>query len=106
MAARDGGCVFPECDRPTAWCEAHHLTPWSHGGRTDVADGCLLCSFHHHLVHQGQREVRMGADGIPEILPPARIDPPERHDDMDVSAFFPRCRDDNELGAPLTTAGP
>jgi hypothetical protein len=82
MATRDGGCVFPDCDRPAAWCEAHHLTPWSRGGRTDAGDGCLLCSFHHHLIHQGQWEARMGADGIPEVLPPARVDParaPRRH---------------------------
>ncbi|MEP6482771.1 MAG: HNH endonuclease signature motif containing protein [Rhodoglobus sp.] len=40
---RDGGCRFPGCDRPPSWCEAHHIVPWSHGGRTDLADGLLLC---------------------------------------------------------------
>jgi hypothetical protein len=24
LTVRDGGCVFPDCDRPLAWCEAHH----------------------------------------------------------------------------------
>ncbi len=44
--------------------------------------GCLLCSFHHHLIHQGQWAVQMAADGTPEIIPPARVDPdqaPIRH---------------------------
>jgi hypothetical protein len=32
LAVRDGGCVFPDCARPLAWCEAHHLRHWLHGG--------------------------------------------------------------------------
>jgi hypothetical protein len=28
LAVRDGGCGFPGCDRPLAWCEGHHLVPW------------------------------------------------------------------------------
>ena len=49
-ALRDGGCAFPGCDRPPSDCEAHHAKePWHQGGRTDLADGVLLCP-HHHLV--------------------------------------------------------
>lgn len=25
LAARDGGCVWPDCDRPPSWTEAHHI---------------------------------------------------------------------------------
>jgi len=25
LTVRDRGCVFPACDRPLAWCDAHHL---------------------------------------------------------------------------------
>lgn len=51
LAVRDGGCAFPGCDRPPADCEAHHAKdPWQAGGRTDLADGVLLCRHHHHLV--------------------------------------------------------
>jgi hypothetical protein len=82
LAQRDGGCVWPGCDRPPAWCEAHHLVPWSHGGPTDLANGALVCGFHHRLLHAGEWEAQMAADGIVEIIPPARIDPerkPLRH---------------------------
>ncbi len=51
LAARDRGCRFPGCDRPPSWCEAHHITPWSHGGRTSLGNGILLCRHHHLLVH-------------------------------------------------------
>lgn len=40
LAARDGGCRWPGCERPPSWCEAHHIDHWHRdGGRTDVADG-------------------------------------------------------------------
>jgi hypothetical protein len=78
LAIRDRGCVFPGCDRPPAWCEAHHSTAWSEGGPTDLSNGCLLCSFHHHLVHLGEWQLVMAPDGIVDVIPPARIDP-ERH---------------------------
>ncbi|KRF37653.1 HNH endonuclease signature motif containing protein [Nocardioides sp. Soil805] len=51
MDLRDGDCRAEGCDIPAAWCEAHHLTPWSKGGKTDLADGVLLCSHHHHRAH-------------------------------------------------------
>jgi Domain of unknown function (DUF222) len=31
LAVRDGGCVFPDCHRPLAWCEGHHLVHWLDG---------------------------------------------------------------------------
>ena len=82
LAVRDRGCVFPACDRPPAWCEAHHITWWSEGGPTDLNNAALLCHFHHFLVHEGQWQVTMAHDGIPEIIPPRRLDPdqvPRRH---------------------------
>ncbi|MGP8162099.1 MAG: DUF222 domain-containing protein [Candidatus Dormibacteria bacterium] len=29
LKARDGGCVWPSCDRPASWSQAHHLTHWA-----------------------------------------------------------------------------
>lgn len=75
LAARDGGCLWPSCDRPPSWCEAHHIDEWDrHGGRTDIADGVLLCRFHHLLVHdRGWRITRTGA--AYSAVPPPRRDP-------------------------------
>jgi hypothetical protein len=36
---------------PAAMCEAHHLIPWPRGGKTNLADGVLFCSHHHHRAH-------------------------------------------------------
>ncbi|SKB07926.1 HNH endonuclease [Aeromicrobium choanae] len=59
LALRDLGCAFPGCDRPPGWCESHHLVPWSRGGPTTVDDGVLLCSRHHHEVHDRGWELRL-----------------------------------------------
>jgi len=33
LAVRDGGCIFPGCDRPPAWCDAHHVIHWPDDGK-------------------------------------------------------------------------
>jgi hypothetical protein len=52
LAHRDGGCVFPGCDMPVTWCDAHHVTPWQTGGTTDIAHLALLCRYHHGVTHR------------------------------------------------------
>ncbi len=42
MAARDRHCRAEGCTIPADWCEAHHLTPWSTGGNTDLDHGVLF----------------------------------------------------------------
>lgn len=51
LAVRDGRCRAEGCDIPAAWSEAHHLEPWVPDGATDLANGVLLCSHHHHRAH-------------------------------------------------------
>jgi Domain of unknown function (DUF222)/HNH endonuclease len=63
LAVRDGGCVFPDCDRPLVWCEAHHLWHWQDGGPTDLANLALLCRAHHRAVHEGGWRLARGPDG-------------------------------------------
>lgn len=63
LAIRDGGCVWPDCTRPAAYCEAHHADHYSEGGCTDIDRGVLLCRFHHMLLHnRGWRLLRDGKD--------------------------------------------
>ncbi|GAB5079461.1 HNH endonuclease signature motif containing protein [Arthrobacter sp. AD-310] len=77
LTARDQGCAFPNCTAPAPWCEAHHITYWSHGGDTSVDNGVLLCSHHHHLVHKEQWTITV-QHGIPTFIPPPHIDPTQK----------------------------
>jgi len=72
LANRDGGCTFPDCDRPPEWCEAHHWRMrWADGGETRLADGVLICPFHHRTIHDNAWTIRMSpGDGHPEYKPP------------------------------------
>lgn len=74
LAARDGGCCFPGCDRPAAWCEVHHIISWLLDGPTDLDNMCLLCRYHHRMFEQLGWEVFMEGD-VPWWRPPAWIDP-------------------------------
>ncbi len=85
LAARDGGCRWPGCDRPPSWTEAHHITPWSHGGRTDLADGILLCRHHHLTLHNYHWQItRDGGDYW--LVPPPSVDPAQRARPMPSSS--------------------
>ncbi|MCD4525191.1 DUF222 domain-containing protein [Nocardioides sp. cx-173] len=64
LAVRQPTCRSEGCDIPSSWCEAHHGgEPWSAGGRTDLAQADLLCSFHHHRAHDHHYRVDRLADG-------------------------------------------
>ncbi|TQJ34984.1 HNH endonuclease signature motif containing protein [Arthrobacter sp. SLBN-122] len=74
LTARDQGCAFPNCTTPAPWCEAHHITYWSHRGPTTTGNGVLLCSHHHHLIHKEQWKTTT-TNGTPIFIPPPHIDP-------------------------------
>jgi hypothetical protein len=72
LTVRDRGCVFPGCDRPPAWCEAHHLVHWLHGGPTDLPNLALVCRAHHRAVHEGGWRLGRDPDGRLAATPPHR----------------------------------
>lgn len=51
LLLRDRTCRAEGCDIPGTWAEAHHWVPWASDGPTDLANGVLLCSHHHHRAH-------------------------------------------------------
>ena len=52
MTHRDGGCVFPGCDRPANWTDAHHVWHWQHHGPTRTPNLASLCRYHHGVSHR------------------------------------------------------
>ena len=65
----------PDCTRPPSWTEAHHIDHWERDeGRTDIADGILLCRRDHLRYHHQGWEVRR--DGSTYwLIPPPTVDP-------------------------------
>ncbi len=74
LYARDRGCIFPNCTTPMSLCEAHHLNPWSRGGTTNLDNGVLLCSYHHHLIHREHWKIII-TNHTPWLIPPPWTDP-------------------------------
>ena len=81
LALRDQGCAFPDCVRPPAHTQAHHVKHWVVGGTTALDNTVLLCSRHHHYVHEGGWRItpriglRYNQAGYWDFTPP---DPPRR----------------------------
>ncbi|HEX4016499.1 MAG TPA: HNH endonuclease signature motif containing protein [Frankiaceae bacterium] len=50
------------CDRPASYTEAHHRHPWADGCPTDPEHLDLLCTHHHHKVHEGGWKITIGTD--------------------------------------------
>ncbi|MFT4219115.1 MAG: DUF222 domain-containing protein, partial [Microbacterium sp.] len=70
LAVRDGGCLWPGCDRSPEMCEAHHCDHWADGGNTDCDRGVLLCRFHHLGLHNNGWRITRHDDGPFLLHPP------------------------------------
>lgn len=70
LVLRDRGCVFPGCNRPPGWCDAHHIWHWVKGGPTDIGNLVLLCRHHHVLLHEGGWHLARGPDGVVRAFRP------------------------------------
>ncbi|MCC5874007.1 MAG: DUF222 domain-containing protein [Gammaproteobacteria bacterium] len=82
LEQRDGGCCFPSCSE-RHHVDAHHIEHWVDGGETSLANCCLVCRFHHRLLHEEGYRCEKVDDalrfydpngrelGEPAMLPPA-----------------------------------
>ncbi|MEO0495009.1 MAG: HNH endonuclease, partial [Actinomycetota bacterium] len=68
LIVRDGGCIG--CGVEPSRCEAHHVHWVRDGGPTDIDNLVLVCSHHHHLIHDKGWRVLRGGDGRWTLAPP------------------------------------
>jgi hypothetical protein len=61
LKVRDGGCRWPRCSRPPAFCDGAHTVAVEDGGPTHLSGMVLLCREHHRKVDLGRW--RMEVDG-------------------------------------------
>ncbi|WP_062382433.1 HNH endonuclease signature motif containing protein, partial [Demequina iriomotensis] len=115
LAERDGGCAF--CHAPVSWCDAHHIREWSLAGRSDLANGVLLCTRCHHRIHDDGWTIRATPTQV-WFIPPTTIDPARTprqggkaalhidlpHRTADVDAESPPSTQDHATPAHLTAA--
>ncbi|UNK44301.1 HNH endonuclease signature motif containing protein [Arthrobacter sulfonylureivorans] len=77
IIARDGGCAFPGCTAPSPWTEVHHIRWFEKGGPTSTDNGVMLCSHHHHLIHEGDWRIEV-INGVAWFFPPPTLDPAQK----------------------------
>ena len=70
IEAMSATCVHPDCTVSIDDCRIHHITPWEHGGRTDLSGLAPVCEPHHHLVHEGGWTLTMTADRVATWIRP------------------------------------
>jgi hypothetical protein len=90
---RDGGCTFPACGA-RRFANAHHIEWWSAGGRTDLDNLAMVCTFHHKLVHEYGWRIRRSRSGDIRWFRP------------DGSRFLVRPRAPGQIAQPVAGAPP
>jgi hypothetical protein len=82
LVVRDEGCRVPGCDRPSAWCDGHHVRWVEHGGPTRLGNLVLACRKHHTLLHTPGWRAHLDDDGTFTVSDPrGRVrttSPPDR----------------------------
>ncbi len=73
LVIRDEHCRFPGCDRPSTWGEGHHVRWITHGGPTQLDNLVLVCTRHHHRLHQPGWEAKLLPDATVEVTDPDGI---------------------------------
>ncbi|TFB87520.1 HNH endonuclease [Cryobacterium algoricola] len=79
LAIRDGGCMWPGCDRPPSWTEAHHIEHWKDDtGETNLDEGILLCRSDHLRLHNEHWRITRDDASRYWLTPPPGLDPEQR----------------------------
>ena len=79
LALRDGGCMWPGCDRPPSWTETHHIQHWKDDdGPPDLDQGILLCRADHLRLHNEHWHITRDHTGRYWLTPPPGLDPEPR----------------------------
>lgn len=58
-------CPVPGCHQGADFCEAHHVTAWKHGGKTNLDNLVMLCRYHNRVNDDDAR----AASGAPRAAP-------------------------------------
>ena len=79
LVARDGGCRWPGCDAPAAWCDvAHGAQAFARGGQLAPGNAALLCRRHHRRFDHSDLRIRIDGASVtfhdPSGRPIARDD--------------------------------
>ncbi|MCY4175672.1 MAG: HNH endonuclease [Acidimicrobiaceae bacterium] len=84
LLAAYGGCFH--CGAPAGMCQAHHITPYSKGGATNLDNLIMVCWNCHHKIHHHNWQITKHSDGSHSLHPPDRTATQPRHG--------PACADD------------
>jgi hypothetical protein len=69
LRKRDTACCYPGCTN-RLFLEGHHIKHWADGGETSLRNLALLCSSHHHHVHEYGYAIELGPDQRPRFRDP------------------------------------
>ena len=105
LIVRDGGCVFPGCDRPPSWCDGHHVIHWLNHGPSELWNLTLLCSAHHRPVHEGGWQLTHADRRTPATDRLVFTDPTGRRMPPDPPAARHRRQQAHQAPVPDPTAG-
>ncbi|MEB0285577.1 DUF222 domain-containing protein [Cryobacterium sp. 10S3] len=79
LSLRDGGCMWPGCDRPPSWTETHHIHHWKDDtGQTNLDQGILLCRADHLRLHNEHWRITRDDTGQYWLTPPPGLDPEQK----------------------------
>ncbi len=107
LAAMYRTCAHPHCEVGFSRCRIHHVTWFTRGGRTVLANLLPLCETHHHLVHEGGWNLTIDADRqVTWVKPDGAIwhsdtGPPRTSRSTSPGKVRPTCRlpDEQQLAA-------